>query len=435
MGFLSRLFSRRPAAKSLTVSTLGPGLSLNWQNPEAVPAHQNSAVMACVKFATRAFPEAPLVVERLNGDVWEAQRKHGLTALVAKPNPYYSGTLLWSATLLSLMVDGNAYWLRLRGAGGAGKTRELWYLPHFSVTPKCEPGDAYVSYYEYRAKGQVFRLPPEDVVHFRDGIDPEQPMLGLSPLKSVAREILTDNEIAQYSHSILRNMGVVGVLITPKDSQSVFEDGHAELIKARFSATTTGNLRGEPLVLDAPLDVQSPGWSPKDLEVDVLRQVPESRICAVLGIHPTVVGLSVGLEHSTFSNMREAREMAYESFIIPMQALCADALNGQLLPDLGDEHAERCRFDTSQVRVLQEDENSKAERLGKAYQFGGIKRSEYRAALGYDSTPEDEFYFTDLQFAGGRALSQAEVVKSLRERAAQRQAVYDSLEEEDVRDA
>lgn len=435
MGFLSRLFARRPEAKSLTINTLG-GLPVNWQNPEAVPAHQNSAVMACVKFASRAFPEAPLVVERLNGDVWEQQRKHGLSALVARPNPYYSGSLLWSGTLLSLMVDGNAYWLKLRGANGRGAVRELWYLPHFSVTPKCEAGAAYVSHYEYRAKGQLFRLAPEDVVHFRDGIDPDNPMLGLAPLKSVAREILTDNEIAQYSHSILKNMGVVGVLITPKDSQSVFEEGHAELIKQRFSATTTGNLRGEPLVLDAPLDVQSPGWSPKDISIDVLRQVPEARICAVLGIHPTVVGLSVGLEHSTFANMREAREMAYESFIIPMQSLCADALGTQHLPDLGDEDAERCRFDTSQVRVLQEDENSKAARLGQAYQFGGIKRSEYRAALGYDSTPDDELYYTDLQFAGGKALSQAEVVKQLRDRASQRQAVYNSLEEEDdVRDA
>src|SRR4051794_28005196 len=104
MGFLSRLLARKPAAKSLTINTLG-GIPVTWTNPEAVPAHQNSAVMACVKFATRAFPEAPLVVERLNGDVWEQQRKHGLTSLVARPNPYYSGSLLWSGTLLSLMVD------------------------------------------------------------------------------------------------------------------------------------------------------------------------------------------------------------------------------------------------------------------------------------------------------------------------------------------
>ena len=73
-----------------------------------MPTHQNSVVMAAVKWATRAFPEAPIVIERLNGDVWEQARTHSLGKLLARPNDYYGGSLLWSGTLLSLMTEGKA---------------------------------------------------------------------------------------------------------------------------------------------------------------------------------------------------------------------------------------------------------------------------------------------------------------------------------------
>lgn len=424
MGLFSRLLGRStPAAKAVTIHRLPDSLPLVYKDASAVPIHQNSVVMSSIKFATRAFPEAPLVVERLNGDVWEMQRKHRLAELLAKPNPYYGGSLLLNGVLASLMVDGNAYILKLRSA--SRRVQELWYAPHYAVKPICNYGDSFVSHYEYTANGKTEPYAIDDVIHIRDGIDFDQPMLGLSALKSVAREVLTDNEIAVYSHSILKNMGVVGVIISPKNETNVIQEDEAKLIKEKYTALTTGNNRGEPLVLDAPLDVQSPGYSPKDLAIDILRHIPESRICAVLGIHPTVLGLAVGLEHSTFSNMKEAREMAYESFIIPMQTLVADAINSQLLPDLGQEDVERVRFDLSQVRVLQEDENSKAERLGKSFQYGGIKRSEYRSALGYDYAPEDEVYYTDIQL--GTSPAQDQVVKSLRTRAKQRKQAYDRL--------
>ncbi len=425
MGFIQRLFTRRNhETKGLTISTLN-GLPATWTKPDSVPAHLNGVVMAATKFVGRAFPEAPLIVEQRQADTWEVAHEHPLVQLINKPNAFYGGNLLWSGVVTSLMTAGNAYVYKARTQ--SGKVGELTYLPHYAVSPKTDSTRSQIVGYDYRANGQSMTLAVEDVIHFRDGINPDNPLIGLSPLAAVARELRADQELAQYTHAILRNMGVVSVIITPKDAQAQFEDGHADLIKTKFQAVTTGENRGEPLVLDAPLDIQSPGWSPKDLDIASMAEPIEARLCSVLGIHPAVLNLSVGLKHSTFSNMREAREAAWEQCIIPMQALCADVLNNQLLPDFGDSRHERCRFDLSEVRALAEDENERAERLGKAYQYGGIKRSEYRAALGYESDQNDELYFTDIQFSGGKALSQAEVVKQLRERASERQAAYEAL--------
>src|SRR5690606_40896371 len=68
-----------------------------------------------------------------------------------------------------------------------------------------------LSYYDYRpiGGGPAVRLPVRDVVHFRqDALDPDNPRKGLSKLRTLLREVWTDEEAANFSASILHNMGV-----------------------------------------------------------------------------------------------------------------------------------------------------------------------------------------------------------------------------------
>jgi hypothetical protein len=79
--------------------------------------------------------------------------------------------------------------------------------------------------------------------------------------------------------------------------------------------------------------VQEFGFSPEQLTLKDLRRIPEERVTAVLGTPAVVVGLGAGLDRSTFTNYTEAREAAYEQAIIPPQALLAEEIWFQLLPD------------------------------------------------------------------------------------------------------
>ena len=45
---------------------------------------------------------------------------------------------------------------------------------------------------------QRHRAPRDQVLHFRHGLDPRNPRLGLSPIISVTREIWTDNESTDW---------------------------------------------------------------------------------------------------------------------------------------------------------------------------------------------------------------------------------------------
>lgn len=186
-----------------------------------------SVVTAPVAWMARAMPEARLVVRRRGrgGKVTELTN-HKMLDLVARPNAYYGDVALWSATVWSWCVAGNAYWIKVRSR--AGRPVELWYVPHWCMDPVgSRDGTEFLTHYKYSPGGgaEPVKLEPQDVVHFRAGLDPRNPRMGLSPLGGVIREIFMDLEASNFVASLLRNMGVPGVVISPMITETDIVDG------------------------------------------------------------------------------------------------------------------------------------------------------------------------------------------------------------------
>jgi HK97 family phage portal protein len=361
---------------------------------EVGPLTSSSLIMAAVNWLGTTLPEAPVeVLERKSNKVWETIDDHPMVDLVDRPNPYHSGELLWKAWSLSWLIDGNAYFIKVRN--NAGEVIQLWYEPHFTIRARWPlDGSEFISFYEIERNGQWYRVEAQDVIHFRYGIDPCNVRLGLSPVASVLREIFTDHERARYSALILRNGGVVPFLLTPDPSASQTELDPAE-IKHEWEYRTTGDNVGRPMVLNGPVKVQTIGQPPDNLLVDKASTIPEERIAAVIGIPAAVLGFGVGLEQTKVgATMRELREQAYESFVIPTQRIIAGELRNQLLPEFDDSPSLKVSHDLTQVRVLQEDHLSLIQRECLAYEKDIKTRAEVRSALGLETTPEDEMYFS-----------------------------------------
>ncbi|HEU4752141.1 MAG TPA: phage portal protein, partial [Armatimonadota bacterium] len=195
-----------------------PGSQWDYQR-EAGNLWANSIVLACLKWQSRVFPEAPPLVQRRDGEgKWQPVPEHPFAALLDTPNGWYDGVVLWQASLLSFAVKGDCYWYKLRS--GAGKLAGYQWLPHFRVRPYLtdesrEQAHPIAGYRYYGGRGEVLHLPAADVLHIRDGIDPEDPLCGLSPLGAVLREVCTDNEAATFMAALLRNMGLPGAIISP----------------------------------------------------------------------------------------------------------------------------------------------------------------------------------------------------------------------------
>ncbi|WEK00606.1 MAG: phage portal protein [Candidatus Sphingomonas phytovorans] len=354
----------------------------------------SSVVTAPIRWVQRALPEARLVVRRRkrNGAV-EEMVGHQMIALIQRPNPYYGDIALWAATLLSWYIAGNAYWVKVRNR--AGRPVELWYVPHWMMkTEAPRDGSEFISHYVYRPGGGIepMTLLPEDVVHFRDGIDPRNLTLGLSSLDGVIREIFIDLESSNFVASLLRNMGVPGVVISPKGGAMV-APGDVAATKAWFQESFGGDRRGGPLVMGAPTDVQPYGFNPQQMNMSEGRDVAEERVCAVIGIPAAVVGFGAGLQTAKVgATMQELHRIAWENGVLPASRALADELNRSLLPDFGEVAGQEVGWNTDEVKALQEDQDKKTERYNKRLGSGAITVFEYRTGIGMEANDSHRIY-------------------------------------------
>lgn len=381
-----------PSLASLSMGRLG----MTRYNYKAASgdAKGNAIIMACVLWLARAFPEAPVQVMRNEGQgQWRIRYDHKMSQLIARPNPFYNGVLLQMATVVDFFMFGNAYWIKIRSR--SGEVVELWWVPQHMIEPQWpQTGNEYISHYDYDWGGGKDKIPPRDIVHFRYGLDPDNERKGLSPLGALFREIFTDNEAANYTASIVRNLGVPGIVIIPGEDVEVDEET-ADALKASWRTRLTNDNRGEPIVLSANVKVEKLSFSPKDLTLKDLRRIPEERASAIFGTPAMVVGLGAGLDRSTFTNYGEAREAAYEGTVIPVQRLMAADLDVQLLPDFVAESRlpnHKTSFDLGQVRILQEDKFKAYQRTNIAVNGGWLMVSEGREAVGLPWEDEHKYY-------------------------------------------
>jgi HK97 family phage portal protein len=351
----------------------------------------NSIAVACVRWVQRTFPQAPLMLQGVNADgQFEQIDQHLLLDLLDMPNPFYGLDDLWKATIAEYDLKGNAYWWKVRSESGI--VQELWWLPTSLVTPKWPAHDdtVFISHYEYRPNTRPIPIPVEDIVHFRDGLDPDNQRLGLSPFAALVREIFTDNMGANYTSSLLRNLGVPGLIVSPEDMDTEPSPEDVKATKLFFQRMFSGDNIGQPLVMSSPTKVQAFGYNPQQMSAKDARRIPEERVTAVLGVPAIVAGLGAGLDRSTFANMQEAREMGYENNIIPKYQAFANTLMKQLLPEFTMTGQRlRLAFDTSGVRILQEDEDKLHTRIRENVKVGLLTVNEARVILGEDRVEDD----------------------------------------------
>jgi HK97 family phage portal protein len=355
-----------------------------------------SVVMAPIMWLQRALPEANLAMrDRQKGGKLEPVEEHPLLELIRNPNPFYGDIALWGATILSYCTSGDAYWVKVRNTSGVPV--ELWYVPHWMMEPKAGlDGTEFLSHYEYSPGtgfGRMY-LDPDDVIHFRHGLNPRDLRRGLSPLQSVIREIFADIESSNFVASLLRNMGVPGVVISPKGGAMPTPED-VEATKAWFNQTFSGDGRGGTLVMGAPTEVSQYGFNPQQMELSGARDVAEERVCAALGIPAAVVGFGAGLQSTKVgATMEEMRKLAWHNGVLPLGRALIDELQRSLLPDFqrGERRRLELFWDTDEVLALQEDENRTTERKLNELKAGAITLYDYLTETGREADEAHKYY-------------------------------------------
>lgn len=359
----------------------------------------NSIVGAVVGWIARNLPEAPIriVKEGTTEVAFEASATGpgAMLRLLANPNRYFSGELLLNAVVVDYHIRGNAYLAKGRAPGG--RVTSLWWIPAGMLEPKWPEDDptVFIGWYEYTVDGVKYAIRPEDVVHFRYGVDPRNTRKGLAPIAPLTREIFTDDEAANFTASLLKNLGVPGVVLAPANTTGPTGRQDPETVKSKFMEKFGGDKRGEPLVLTSPTDVKVLSFAPKDMELAALRRIPEERISANLGVPAGVAQLGAGLDRNTFTNYGEGNVAAYTQGVIPKQRLLAGDLERQLLPEFAD--GEELAgldvwFDWTRVAAMSALAAAVWARHESAATKGLLTRRDFKRAVGKPHDASDDVY-------------------------------------------
>jgi len=377
-----------------------PGAGYDYRAAAGEPLH-NSVVAACVNAIAQALQDAPPILEQRQGNEWAKVDSHPVIDLLNQPNDHYGAAHLWAATAGSEVTRGQAFW-RLEFDRG-GVPREIWWENADRMRP-IGTAQKFIASYELKVEGDGKPIPlaPEQVIHFRHALNPHNPRVGWTPLYAGYRQLAGDNGAASYHGAILRNSGVLSLLISAKEAQvsggqlgvSGIEE-FAHKLKAKLFGEGAGGIAATSI----PVDIAKMSYSPDEMALDKLISYYEARICALVGVDPMVCGLGSGTQQKTYANMQEALNDFWERRIVPTKNRHSTELGIQLLPlfDLSPSDY-RISWDYSKVAPLQENEDELHTRIREDYKAGVMDLMDARTVLNLDTTEEMRGHFAQGNF-------------------------------------
>jgi len=259
-----------------------------------------------------------------------------------------------------------------------GQVGELWPVPSHWI--KLKTADSGISHYEILQRhGRYMTVPRQDVMYCWFP-DPASMFKPAAPLGAADQDVQTDNERATYLYEMLRNGKVPGLIV--KTAEPLDTEQRDLLTAAIKDAIGRGN-RGNELLLEGGIEAEMQ-IPLKDLDWPGVASLSESRICSAIGVPPILVGARVGLDRSTFSNYKEARQSFYQETMLPLWGFLGDTLTAGLPPDEREKDTVLI-FDASEITALVGANAAKSERAIALFQGSLVDRNEARTMAGLDA--------------------------------------------------
>jgi HK97 family phage portal protein len=314
-------------------------------------AMQIAAFVGCTRLLSDAVSSTPInVYEHMDDGSERLAVEHTLQPVLRlTPNRDCTIADFLHAGQTHLCLTGNCY--SEIGHNGAGQPAGLFLRNPFRTIPyrfakggpggyDLEPGDLFYKTNDTMT-GYERIIRADDVVHVKGlGMDG---LVGLSPVKYYAREVLGNDLAAQsYSAKFFANDSRPGgYLKTPgfRSPEDKLKDAQTWI-----AAHARGNAR-RLAILDGGMEWVNVGIPPEEAQFLQTREFNRTQIACIFGIPPHFLGEAA----ESRANM-EQRALEFLTFTLkPWLNKWEQALNFRLFPTVG-RNAGRffCRFDTSQ---------------------------------------------------------------------------------------
>lgn len=367
----------------------------------------SSLIMAIVNWTGVNLAEAlPVVFKPDEKGIPQIDIGHPAADLIRRPNPFFTWADYCQAGAFDWWM-GDWYMQKVRD--GAGDLIELWYIPKIFISPRwpndgkspevpmdeVDESNHFLTHYQYDRPGKPpILIKQSDMVHIKHGVNVSNPREGVCVWEPVLTEVYGDNAVARFSATIMKNMGMVQYLLSPKDKDITVSATQAQQIKEQWIKNSTGANANSPMVNPVGIEATKMSFSPQELDLKELRKEPQSRVAGVAGVPAILLQYLVGLEHGRYGAAYEqARQQGYESVIIPIQNHISEDLTWQVLPEIDKTKGAKFGFDISKVRVLQEDRDHLFTRECEALRSGGKSLNMFLTSLGKDNIEGGDVFY------------------------------------------
>lgn len=340
----------------------------------------NEIVFSCIEALATSAAEPRMRFRQAKAWYYEGR----ILDLMRNPNPFMDGFEFWATVILYRALAGNAYGLKVRSA--SGKVVELWLMrpDRVRIVPDSQE---FIRHFEYdTGVGEPVKIPVADVIHWKTR-NPVSDFYGMPPLMAAAPRVDIDNYMKDFVKSYFTNAGVPAGLLSLKGPLN--EDGKKE-IKRRFR-NDYGGARGwhELLIIDnteATFTPMTQNLGPSGLIVPELNKLSATRICAVFGVPPALLGLDDA--PTSYAAMEMVQRFFWDNTLAPLYKDLAGPMNSRpgdtrrmgLTVDFGG--VDEIGFDLTDVRALREDVDKVQARERANLMACGMTVEEFREASG-----------------------------------------------------
>jgi len=358
----------------------------NFENAVQHGFKKNELIFACISLKADSAAIPRLVArDRRSRAIIE---NHPTRMLIERPNKYMTEFDFFSATLMYLDLAGVSYWEKVKNR--SGKVVELWPMRPDWVSPIRSSG-TFIDGYRYAPPGlQAIVMPTDSILEFKL-FDPSNMYNGLPPVQVAARMGDVDNASTDFVKLFFEKGGTPPGMLTTK--QKLIES-QVEEIRSRWRERYGGFENWlDPVVLDSDAQFQKIGLTFEEMGFEFLDARSEARICSCLRTPPILVGASIGLKASTYSNYEAARKAFWQDTLSPQYKRISDKINNDLNEDLNV----IMEWDFSKVPALQDDIDKRWARASNAFEKGAITVNQFAEEVGLEKTPDGDVYVRNVR--------------------------------------
>lgn len=251
---------------------------------------RQSTVYACIRQIANDISKLPLqliapIAPR--SSVWQPTENAAYTPVLRKPNGFQTRIEFFFWWLVSLLVAGNTYVLKVRD--GSGNVRKMFVLDPFKVVPLVAPSGEV--FYQLDAEhlagiGVQVRVPALDIIH-QKYMPLNHPLMGCSPLQVAGNSASAALSIAKHTKGFYANSArPAGVLEAPMD----ITETQANAIKTAWQEFQKPENQGKVAVLEKGLKFTQLSINAVDSQtLETLKYTAED-ICVAFGVPAWKIG-------------------------------------------------------------------------------------------------------------------------------------------------